>query len=469
MRPTTVIFLATLSLSAQPIQYNESRKTFLLTTAHNSYTLGIAADGALRHLYWGSPLWRPDDLAAPPVRRDLSSFDPRQMLEAEEYPGWGGPRFYEPALKITREDGVRDLVLRYVSHKISGADLDILLKDINDPIEVSLHYHVYSEYGIVRRSSTIRNATARTCTVESAQSAVWNLPPGEGYSLTYVSGRWAAESQIHREPIHEGQKVIESRKGHTSHTFNPWFAIDAGDATEEYGRVWFGALAWSGNWRISVEQTPYRQVRVAGGFNSFDFSYPLRPGESLDTPAFYAGYSDSGFGDASRLLHRFTREKIIPGGATSRLRPVLYNSWEATTFAVNETGQRDLAAKAAKLGVELFVMDDGWFGARNNDRGGLGDWVVNPQKFRKASSRSSITSTRLGWTSASGSSQKWSTPTAISTALTLTGSSTFPAARAANCATRWSSISRAPTSRSTSSPCSTNSPLTTTSATSSGT
>jgi alpha-galactosidase len=381
MRSACFLLLSAISLCAQPIQYNDSRKVFLLTTTQSSYAFGIAADGAVRNLYWGAPLWRADDLAGPPVRRDLSSFDPRQMLEAEEYPGWGGPRYYEPALKITREDGVRDLVLKYASHKISGADLDIVLRDINDPIEVTLHYRVYQEHGVIRRSSTIRNGTQRGFTIESAQSAVWNLPPGDGYNLTYVSGRWAGESQIHHEPIHEGQKVIESRKGHTSHMFNPWFAIDAGDATEEHGRVWFGALAWSGNWRISVEQTPYRQVRVTGGFNSFDFAYPLKPGESLETPAFYAGFSDAGFGEASRMLHRFTREQIVPGGATSRLRPVLYNSWEATTFAVNEAGQRALAEKAAKLGVEMFVMDDGWFGARNNDRAGLGDWVVNPQKF----------------------------------------------------------------------------------------
>jgi alpha-galactosidase len=132
---------------------------------------------------------------------------------------------------------------------------------------------------------------------------------------------------------------------------------------------------------MAIEQTPYRQVRVTGGLNSFDFSYPLKPGEALETPPFYGGFSSAGFGAASRMMHRFTREQILPGGAGSRLRPVLYNSWEATTFAVNEPGQRELAAKAAKLGVELFVMDDGWFGARNNDRAGLGDWTVNRQKF----------------------------------------------------------------------------------------
>ncbi len=148
-----------------------------------------------------------------------------------------------------------------------------------------------------------------------------------------------------------------------------------------HGRVWFGALAWSGNWRISVEQTPYRQVRVTGGLNTFDFSYLLKPGEALETPEFYGGFSEAGFGEASRLLHDLERNDIQPHGAKARVRPVLYNSWEATEFNVTEAGQKALAARAAKLGVELFVIDDGWFGKRNTDHAGLGDWVVNPAKF----------------------------------------------------------------------------------------
>ncbi len=369
------------SANAQSIRYDEARHIWLLTTTQNSYALGVDSNGALRNLYWGAPLWRMDDL--PPVlpRRELSSFDPPQMMENEEYPGWGGTRYYEPAIKITRADGDRDLVLKYASQKIMGDRLDIDEKDIHDEVAVTLHYTVYPAYGIISRSATVRNNTAAPLTLDSAQSATWYLPPGDGYQLTYLSGRWAAETQINREPIHEGDKVLESRKGHTSHNFNPWFAIDHGDAAEESGSVWFGALAWSGNWRITVEQTPYRQVRVTGGYNTFDFQYPLNPGESLDTPEFYAGYSANGRGAASRLLHRFEREQILPGGLTSRTRPVLYNSWEATTFNVNEPGQIQLADKAAKLGVELFVMDDGWFGKRNNDRAGLGDWVVNPAKF----------------------------------------------------------------------------------------
>jgi alpha-galactosidase len=376
-----LFFLVAISVHSQAIHYAPERKIWLLNTAHSSYAIGVSPEGQLQSLYWGGPLWRLDDIAAAGQHRDLSSFDPHQMLENEEYAGWGGPRFYEAALKIMRANGNRDLVLRYQSHHLAQNDLDIVTKDIRDDIEVTLHYRVYPEEGIIRRHSTIRNRTKEPVTVESAQSATWYLPPGDGYHLSYLSGRWAAETQINREPIHEGMKVIESRLGHTGHNFNPWFAVDGGEADEEHGSVWFGALAWSGNWRISVEQTPYQQVRVTGGLNTFDFSYPLKPGEALDTPEFYGGFSANGFGEASRLLHDLERTDIEPHGAKARVRPVLYNSWEATEFNVNEQGQKALAEKAAKLGVELFVMDDGWFGKRNTDRAGLGDWFVNKDKF----------------------------------------------------------------------------------------
>lgn len=376
-----LLFSCALAAQTPSIQFDPARKVWLLTTRANSYALGVDNNGAVQNLYWGGPLWRLADVPQARSRRDLSSFDPRAMLETEEYPGWGGPRFDEPSVKVAREDGDRDLVLRYVSHLIKDDELLIELKDIKDDIQVFLHYRLWPAYGVLRRHASIVNRTNKTLMVESAQSGAWYPPAGEGYRLTYLTGRWAAETQIAREPVHTGVKVLESRRGNTSHNLNPWFALDRGSSTETSGPVWTGALAWSGNWRIAVEQTPYAQVRVTGGYNTFDFAYPLKPFESLDTPHFYGAYTDGGFGEASRLLHRFTRETILPGGASARLRPVLYNSWEATTFDVTEAGQKSLADKAAKLGIELFVVDDGWFGKRNNDRAGLGDWFVNPAKF----------------------------------------------------------------------------------------
>ena len=155
--------------------------------------------------------------------------------------------------------------------------------------------------------------------------------------------------------------------------------------------MWFGALAWSGSWRITVEQDQLDAVRVTGGFNPFDFGYVLEPGTALETPVFYGGYSAHGLGGASWLLHHFELERILPksgaaqGSAstpqTPKLRPVIYNSWEATEFKVNEAGQMAMAEKAAALGVDRFVVDDGWFGQRKDDHAGLGDWYVNKEKF----------------------------------------------------------------------------------------
>ncbi len=151
--------------------------------------------------------------------------------------------------------------------------------------------------------------------------------------------------------------------------------------TEEDGPVWFGELGWSGSWRMVVESTPFDQVRITAGYNPFDFAYKLSPGESLETPLFCAGFTQHGNGGASRLLHRFQLQSILPQHPSPKPRPIIYNSWEATGFAVDQANQPALAEKAAKLGVERFVIDDGWFGERNSDHAGLGDWQTNPAKF----------------------------------------------------------------------------------------
>jgi alpha-galactosidase len=142
-----------------------------------------------------------------------------------------------------------------------------------------------------------------------------------------------------------------------------------------------GAVGWRGWWRILDDWYALGGIRTTAGYNPFDFAYRLKPGESLASPVFHAGFSNEGFGGASRVFHRYQRERILPGAPSPRVRPVLYNSWEATLFAVDEAGQTALAEKAASIGVERFVMDDGRFGARSSDKAGLGDWVVNRKKF----------------------------------------------------------------------------------------
>ena len=166
------------------------------------------------------------------------------------------------------------------------------------------------------------------------------------YHLYYLTGRWAVEWNLQQQTMRPGKIILESRRGSTGDQNSPWFAIERGDLRDEdHGDVWFGALGWSGSWSIAIEEDPTHQVRVTGGFNPFDFAYPLSPGEKLHTPSSYGGFSRDGIGGASRLLHRFETGTILPHPPHPHLRPVLYNSWEATGFNVNEAGQESLAAE----------------------------------------------------------------------------------------------------------------------------
>lgn len=380
----SLLFLAALAIPArseEPIRYIGSARVWVINSGEASYVFGVNQRDELQSIYWGKRIWRDQDWSAVKSYPQWDGVDPSTNTTPEEYPGWGGLRFFEPCLKATFADGVRDVVLKYASHEIRGDELIVTLKDIGGGLAVDLRYKVYSG-GILSKSAVVRNTSNAVVTLESAQSGAWLLPAADDYHLSYLAGRWGEETLYTREPIHRGSKVLESRRGSTSNQFNPWFAIDGPEeAGEEHGNVWFGALGWSGSWKITVEQTPHRDLRITGGYNDFDFSYPLKPGGSLTTPPFYAGFTDRGFGGASRLFHRFQLEHILPRSSAGHPRPVLYNSWEATGFAVDEPGQTALARKAAEIGVERFVMDDGWFGARNSSLAGLGDWTPNSKKF----------------------------------------------------------------------------------------
>jgi alpha-galactosidase len=384
----SVLLAACLVASAQPVQVNfdTATKVFRLDGGGSSYVFGVNARGELQQLYWGGRLGATDTFPKAAPLQEWASFDSSYNNTPQEYAGWGAGLFAEPALKVTFADGNRDLVLHYASHTLRTNGFDVVLKDIKRRVAVTLHYVVDPETGILARSATIENGEAVSVTLEQAAAAAWALPPAH-YTLNYLTGRWAGEWTLNQEAVRQGARVIESRRGSTGHQANPWFALAAGEPQEEQGEVWFGALAWSGSWRITVEQDQLDQVRVTGGFNSFDFGYVLHPGQTLETPVFYGGYSANGMGGASRLLHHFELAHVLPRTATTegqpvpRPRPVIYNSWEATEFAVTEAGQMELAEKAAALGIDRFVMDDGWFGQRKDDHAGLGDWYVNKEKF----------------------------------------------------------------------------------------
>lgn len=363
--------------------YDATARIFRLDGGDVTYAFGITDRGYLTSVYWGGRIGEGDRLGPLPSLKDHSSVDMSVSITPQEYPGQGGGLFTEPALKVAWPDGSRDVVLQYVSHQMGRDSITVVLKDIARPLRVTLHYTIDPETGIVGRSASIENLDREAVRLDQVQSASYTLPVGDDYRLHYLTGRWAAEWTLQTRPLTEGSTVLESRRGSTSHQANPWFAIDHVGGNEQSGEVWFGALAWSGSWRMTIDRDQIGRARVVGGFNPFDFSYHLKAGERLETPTFYAGYSGQGMGEASRLMHRFQRTKILPGNGSPKLRPVLYNSWEATEFKVDEAGQMALAEKAARIGVERFVMDDGWFGARNSDKAGLGDWTVNPAKFPK--------------------------------------------------------------------------------------
>jgi alpha-galactosidase len=372
-----------LAQAAPPrIQFDPLTQVFRIDAGDTTYALGINEAQQLQSLYWGKSLAPTDHVTPAHSIPGPSSFDLSVSVTPQEFVGWGGGVFTEPDLKISFPDGNRDLAMKYVSYSIAGDDLSILMKDISRSVYVTLRYEADGETGILRRSATIENRTGEPLTVEQVAAGTWNLPHGTNYRLRSLSGRWAGEWNVQEQPINPGKTVLESRRGTTGSEHNPWFAVDREDRNDQdQGDVWFGALGWSGSWRITVEQDPLQQVRVTGGPNTFDFGYLLKPGEKLTTPDFYGGYTGHGIGGASQLLHRFEIDSILPHHPMPKLRPVLYNSWEATGFDVNEAAQIALAEKAASIGVERFVMDDGWFGERANDHAGLGDWYVNPQKF----------------------------------------------------------------------------------------
>jgi len=370
---------------AQPsvVSFDKGTKVFRLDGGEASYVFGVNPRGELEQIYWGGRLGATDSFPQAAPMPEWASFDSSYTTTPQEYAGWGAGLFVEPALKVGFADGTRDLVLHYQSHVTVTNGFDVLLKDIKREVYVTLHYSMDPESGILARWATIESREPLVVRVEQAAAAAWALPAGS-YTLNYLTGRWAGEWTLTQEALHPGERVLESRRGSTSHQANPWFAIQAGKADEEHGEVWFGELGWSGSWRITVEQDQLDAVRVTGGFNPFDFGYNLHAGQALETPVFYGGYAANGLGGASRLVHRYQLHHILPHAEKApapRLRPVIYNSWEATEMNVTEAGQEALAEKAAALGIDRFVMDDGWFGQRKDDHAGLGDWYVNQTKF----------------------------------------------------------------------------------------
>jgi alpha-galactosidase len=344
---------------------------FLLKTKSAAYAFQIDGHGQPEHLYWGKRIERMEDFLP---KEDT---DPR-FIE-RELSAFGDMRYLETGIKVEYFDGVRDFRFTVIDHQVNGDVLSVTLKDIHYPFEVTLFYRVHEEYDVLERWQVARNLGKEPITLERFYSAEFVLP-GNGYHSINFNGAWGAEFRTLDEPVDSGMKIYQSLEGVTGRVENPTFILHR-NAAEESGEVYYGALAYSGSFRVIAQTVPDRSTHVHLGISDQDFAWTLHTGESFASPSVYAGYTDQGFTAMSNRMARFAREVLLPKAEAHKPLPVLYNSWYATEFYVEVASQIALAKKAAAIGVELFVIDDGWFGKRNSDRAGLGDWWANPEKF----------------------------------------------------------------------------------------
>ncbi|MFI5835796.1 alpha-galactosidase [Micromonospora sp. NPDC051300] len=352
-----------------------------LHTPTTTYALGWdETEAVIRPLYWGPRISLVDATTIPAWSSPQGDTFEAPLECAEEYPVEGGRRYGVPALAVRFPDGDTGARLVPVDARATDSELVLRFQDAARPLALDLHFRVQPDTDVIERWSTVRHTGSHgTIEVLRHDAAVWSLPVRDQYRMSHVVGAWSAEGTLERVTLPVAETVLQSRRGVTGHRDNPWVMIDNGAADENHGEVWSAALATSGSWRITVARSAAGRCAVHGGAGHEGVVATLAPGASLTSPVFAAARTDGGFGAASRTWHRYQRRHVLTHAGESR--PVLYNSWEATTFAVTEAGQLALAHAAAAVGTELFVVDDGWFRGRDSDRAGLGDWAPDPVKF----------------------------------------------------------------------------------------
>ncbi|MCW2938069.1 MAG: galA [Actinomycetia bacterium] len=367
-----------MSRSTPPVQFDPLHRLWLLSTPNTAYALRLDAHDVPRHVYWGRPLTLAQAASVPEVRRPADSSFESPVGDGGELTTDG---FGAQSLLLAFSDGTTQVDWRFLGHTVTDGELVVRLADRHYPLEADLHYRVHEDSDVIERWTTLRHndPDGQDILMTRTDSASWTAPPRPSYRLSHTTGAWTTEFQLERLPLPIGETLLTSRRGVSSHQSHPWLMIDDGTADEEHGEVWSAALAWSGSWRISVDRNPAGRLTWTGGFGHDGLSWRLHPGETWQTPPFHGLFSAGGFGTASRAWHDHITRHVLPH--PEELRPIVYNSWEATGWAVTEANQKGLAATAAALGAELFVMDDGWFGARDGDDAGLGDWTVNPTHF----------------------------------------------------------------------------------------
>lgn len=395
-----------------PIKFLEDKKVFKLDTASSSYIIALFDGGYLLHYYYGAKIpdanltdfyfreWFASFSAhSPSVKKGDFSADVAPI----EYSGFGTGDFRKTPVAIRNADGNNCTDFRYVSHKIysgkpelkglpslyenKAGECDTLEINVCDKVtgaEAVLIYTVFNDYGAMTKSVRIKNGSDKPMDIEKAYSSSVTLPTMD-FDMLHLYGRHNAERNMARTALEHGHTSLSSVRGSSSHFHNPFAAFvrnGANAANEDFGDVYGFNLVYSGNFDITADVDYYETTRVNVGINPDGFTWHLEAGEEFQTPEVVLVYSNEGLGGMSRTFHRLYMNNLIRGKWKTEKRPLLINSWEAAYFDFDTDKLVSFAERAKELGIEMLVMDDGWFGVRNDDRHSLGDWYVNENKLK---------------------------------------------------------------------------------------
>ncbi|MFR6247281.1 MAG: alpha-galactosidase [Romboutsia timonensis] len=389
------------------IVYDASSKTFNLSTSKTSYVLKVLDSNHVAHVYWGKKI-KAKNLDYVLRSKNWGSFltntdnidDFMLEMTPQEYPGYGSTDLRTPAVELQFSDGTSATDFRYESHNIyagknklnnlpatyvedenEAMTLELTLVDSLKNVKLILSYSVFEEFDAITRSVKIINESNEDVNINRVLSANVDFRDSD-YELLQLSGAWARERHIIRKEIRSGSQSIESRRGSSSHAQNPFMALVRKDTTEQHGEVYGFSLIYSGNFLANVEVDMYENARAQIGINPFDFTWLLKSKEEFTAPEAVLVYSNEGLTGMSHIYNCLYGKRLCKGKYRDEVRPILINNWEATYFDFNETKIKEIAREATNLGMELFVLDDGWFGKRDDDNSSLGDWFVNEEKLK---------------------------------------------------------------------------------------
>ena len=391
------------------IEFNESKNQFYLHTKNSSYIIELLDGRIPLHAYWGKTLknmpplseWKSTQFAtitAMDTGMEWGQFACSGSLPLE-FPVYGTGDMRETAFMAKYSDGSRTSRFEYKGHKIMSGKpeleglpatygnekevntLIIELRDSYTGLTAELNYSVFENYDAITRSVRFINKGEKALLINKAASMSVDIYGAGDMEFLHLYGWWARERHIQRVPLLEGIQKIDSKRGASSHAHNPFIALTEKNAGETHGEVYGFSLVYSGSFEATAELDIYRSARVTMGINSFDFGWKLNPDEVFQTPEAVMVYSANGIGQMSRCYHSLYRNNLCRGKYQYAERPVLVNNWEATYFDFNEEKLLAIAEKAKQLDIDMLVLDDGWFGKRNNDCSSLGDWVCNTDKL----------------------------------------------------------------------------------------